>query len=410
MASLRDQFQHFYASGEDAIAVAIKTGLVVPDTNVLLSLYRFQAGARDELFGALEKAGDRLWIPYQVGLEFHRNRLNVIADQEAYFSKTEQEFNAAFDGLREKVRAFRARIAVDKGKIAQIEGSIQDLQELLGTVMNWASDGSLDMSDHASDAVRARLEALLGNRVGEPMDAKELEDARKEAKRRGDAGIPPGYKDKNKNKGDPAGDYLIFKQLMNEAKERKLPVVFITDDHKEDWYRREHGLTLGARYELREEMTAEAGVPLLIMTTETFLHHAEKYLGAKLSPETVDQAKELPGSLEIDEGRRIVSEFSRKRDDLRSRRDEIEKMRQIARAKIDAANALLASRGEDEREEARSHLHAALANAEALDAQKMNLDKEIFSLEMIMSDLRVAKSGALTISDIEITQPSTRQT
>jgi hypothetical protein len=103
MASLRDQFQHFYAPDEDAIVAALQTGLVTPDANVLLNLYRFQAGARDELFGALEKVGDRLWIPYQVGLEFHRNRLNVIAEQEAYFSKTEQEFNAAFDGLREKV-------------------------------------------------------------------------------------------------------------------------------------------------------------------------------------------------------------------------------------------------------------------------------------------------------------------
>lgn len=193
MPSQRDQFQHFYAPDEAAVATAIKTGLGVPDTNVLLSLYRFQEDARDELFGALEKLGDRLWIPHQVGLEFHRNRLNVIAEQEAYFSKTEQEFNAALDGLREKVRAFRARVAVDQGKIAQVEDSIQNLRELLGTVMNWASDGSLDMSDHASDAVLARLEVLLGNRVGTAMDPKELEDARKEAKRRGDAGIPPDY-------------------------------------------------------------------------------------------------------------------------------------------------------------------------------------------------------------------------
>ena len=82
---------------------------------------------------------------------------------------------------------------------------------------------------------------------------------------------------------------------MNEAKDRKLPVVFVTDDKKEDWYRREHGLTLGARYELREEMMAEAGVPLLMMTTETFLLHAKNHLNAQVSAATVDQAKELPG-------------------------------------------------------------------------------------------------------------------
>jgi len=40
-------------------------------TNVMLAAQRFARRARDELFGALEKLGDRLWIPHQVALE-HR--------------------------------------------------------------------------------------------------------------------------------------------------------------------------------------------------------------------------------------------------------------------------------------------------------------------------------------------------
>lgn len=49
------------------------------------------------------------------------------------------------------------------------------------------------------------------------------------------AQLPPGYCDSGK--ADPTGDYLIFRQLMDEAKERKLPAMFITDDEKSDWYR-----------------------------------------------------------------------------------------------------------------------------------------------------------------------------
>ena len=58
---------------------------------------------------------------------------------------------------------------------------------------------------------------------------------------------------------------------MDEAKKRRLPVAFITDDEKPDWYRREQGIPLGARHELREEMMAEAGVPFIIVTTGEFL-------------------------------------------------------------------------------------------------------------------------------------------
>jgi hypothetical protein len=52
---MRDQFEHFYAPDEQAVSTALKTGLVVPDANVLLSLYRFQREARDQLFGALKR-------------------------------------------------------------------------------------------------------------------------------------------------------------------------------------------------------------------------------------------------------------------------------------------------------------------------------------------------------------------
>jgi hypothetical protein len=123
------------------------------------------------------------------------------------------------------------------------------------------------------------------------MKPEVLEAARKEGQRRVTDKIPPGYKDRDKS--DSTGDYIVWRQLMTEAANRKLPVIFVTDDTKEDWVRREHGLTLGARPELREEMNREAGVPLFMLTTETFLRHAKTYLGTEVSDETVDQARDF---------------------------------------------------------------------------------------------------------------------
>jgi PIN like domain len=75
------------------------------------------------------------------------------------------------------------------------------------------------LGEHASDAVLDRIDALFADEksVGSPMEARELEDARAEAERRGREGIPPGYRDKNKVKGDPAGDYIIWRKVMDEA-------------------------------------------------------------------------------------------------------------------------------------------------------------------------------------------------
>jgi hypothetical protein len=67
MPSLRDQFESFYSPDEQAVATALKTGLVVPDTNVLLAAYRFQATARDEPLSLLESCLRRCWWRYEPG-------------------------------------------------------------------------------------------------------------------------------------------------------------------------------------------------------------------------------------------------------------------------------------------------------------------------------------------------------
>jgi hypothetical protein len=128
--------------------------------------------------------------------------------------------------------------------------SASPLGELVADAVAKAREpNEVRLMDHASDAVLGRIDALFANEnsVGKPMELGKLEAARAEAERRGKEHIPPGYRDKNKTKGDPAGDYIVWRQLMDEAKTRKLPVVFVTDDTKEDWYQREHGQTLGAR-------------------------------------------------------------------------------------------------------------------------------------------------------------------
>jgi hypothetical protein len=237
MANLRDPFTAYYAPEEALIATAMHTGLVAPDTNVMLAAYRIERQAREQLFSAFAELGDRLWIPHQVAFEFHRNRLGVIAGQEAFFEKSRADLDGSISSYLGKLKAFTGRIAMPQTRSQDLEQKIRDAHaEVLAQVASYA----------------------------------------------------------DKDKADPTGDYLVWKQLLHEAAARRLPVVLVTDDRKEDWVRREHGLTLGPRPELCEEMSAITGAPFLLMSTAIFLRHAEQYLGVSVSQETVDQAKELP--------------------------------------------------------------------------------------------------------------------
>ena len=74
-----EQFREYLLPDEAEVRSAVATAMIVLDTNVLLSAYRFAPTAREELLAAIEQLGDRVWVPHQVGLEFHRNRYSVIA-------------------------------------------------------------------------------------------------------------------------------------------------------------------------------------------------------------------------------------------------------------------------------------------------------------------------------------------
>jgi len=79
---MREQFAAWYPPSTEERDRFITEGLVVPDANVLLDLYRMNSDAREDVLALLRRVSKLLWIPHQVGLEFHRNRFTVIHDQE----------------------------------------------------------------------------------------------------------------------------------------------------------------------------------------------------------------------------------------------------------------------------------------------------------------------------------------
>jgi PIN like domain len=373
MANLRDQFAPYYAPGEEVVAAALRTGLVTPDANVMLAAYRFERKSRDELLRAFERLEDRLWIPHQVALEFHRNRLGVIAAQEAFFGTTQAELDKAVGAYLEKLKAFANRIAMPHLRAQKLEQMVRHAHAQVKSQVSKAEEANevhLDRRD--SDEVLIRLEALFDGRVGDPMEPDVLAEARKEAKRRIENKIPPGYADKDK--ADPSGDYLVWKQLLGEAAVRRVPVVLVTDDRKEDWVRRAHGLTLGPRPELCEEMSAAASVPFLLMSTAAFLRNAKEYLSVTVSPETVEQARELP-DVQAERRRAMTDEMYAQAS------TEFEQLhRQLMQAEMEAARV-------HEREEG---LHREYANQTTPDRLQVEAELEASRASRALAEGKIA--------------------
>ncbi|WP_174535757.1 PIN-like domain-containing protein [Micromonospora chalcea] len=269
--------------------------MVVLDTNVLLSAYRFAPLAREQLLSAMERLKSRLWIPHRVAFEFHRRRLDVIVDQRAAYesvlaliSRRREELNKEIgDSIRQLSRR-AALTEADRNKLLeQLERSFAPLAEKVNSLN--AEHSTIGI--HEKDPILSRLQAIIGDSFGEDFGEQARDEALAEAERRKDAQIPPGFKDASKD--EFYGDYFLWRQTLDEASIRSAAhLLFVTSDQKEDWYLKVKGKHI-AHPMLTEEVQKACGAQLVLISTETLLRHARRYLDADVSNETIRQAGEL---------------------------------------------------------------------------------------------------------------------
>ena len=78
---MKDTFFEYNRLHEEEIKNLWDRAIFIFDTNVLLNLYRYSDDTSKKFLETIVKLETRVWIPYQVGLEFNKNRLKVISEQ-----------------------------------------------------------------------------------------------------------------------------------------------------------------------------------------------------------------------------------------------------------------------------------------------------------------------------------------
>jgi hypothetical protein len=114
--------------------------------------------------------------------------------------------------------------------------------------------------------------------------------------------VPPGYKDENKKTvkrygnlvlQDKYGDLVLWRQIIAKAKDEQKPIIFVTDDAKEDWWWVRQGNTLGPRPELVTEVKAETGKSFYMYSSDRFMTFARDYLQIEIEQDAVDEVQEV---------------------------------------------------------------------------------------------------------------------
>jgi PIN like domain len=270
----------WYEPDDETVERVLKTGTIALDTNVLLRLYRVGRQQREEILSVLRDNRDRIFVPYQVALEYQRNRLDVLADIEATYRKILERLDPKYPPFQD-IR--------DPDLRKEVEQLFTRTQKSFAKGLAKIREEHTISFDEArkEDPVRDALDELLTqNSLGQQPAEEELVKRRSEAQRRAKAEIPPGFGDADKP--DSTGDYLVWAELLDHAKDSDRPLLFVTDDEiKGDWYRRVRGQTTGPRAELVAEVHTVTSHPYHQRRLGSFLELAREYLGASVEDQTI---------------------------------------------------------------------------------------------------------------------------
>lgn len=297
---MRDYFPGYYRPSETDFANLWWDAVFVFDTNVLCNLYRYTPTTRDTFLEVLTRLAPRIWLPHQVALEYHQQRLDRISDhQQPYreLSKLLRDHHKALTAFLEQQQKRHPASEAFRDLIAAVQQSLHTGQQQLTMLHEQHPDFLHD------DPVLTHLTDLFGDtaRIGPPYEEQRLKVVYREAEERIKAQIPPGYQDQKKEVPQRYGDILIWNQMLDYAQAHQQPLIFVTDDRKDDWWLQKAGKTLGPRPELRQEMQTVAHVDFYMYAPNPFITYALQLFEQPVDASMLDEVRTIHAAEEEDE-------------------------------------------------------------------------------------------------------------
>lgn len=293
---MKDVYGEYSTYSDEEMAEIWKQSVVVVDTNVILDFYCFGQQTLTDYYKVLNAIKDsgNLWMPHQVGYEFYENREGIISRQKAQYER----IISYIDEAKEKISGLSNNTInhaqLDFADIArQYDAKVRTIKSKMQRAERSHPDYIKD------DAIVKELEQIYSTDIiGPRFSTEELEALSKEGEIRYSKQIPPGYKDAKKDEKPGSkierkyGDLIIWKQIIDEAKKRSKPVIFVTNDSKEDWVRYSSDKKrLGPKTALRRELLDEAGVDFFLLSSDDFLTEAHKRLNLSVEDASVEEVK-----------------------------------------------------------------------------------------------------------------------
>jgi hypothetical protein len=288
---VKNQFDWYFTPAKQELDEIWKSGILTVDTNVLLDLYRYHKSTRDSLLSSLQKFEGKKWISRQAAHEFIRNRTKVIVSAGKTFQQAHDETAKLSNNLAATISQLKGNRIIPNELVEELRSAIDDAikkaQESIGKSKS-------DYPDFfQEDSILDQLSQIFGGSVGENFKDSEIDSIKTEAEKRKNELIPPGYLDNEKDGDRSYGDYFLWRQILEYAKETQRPIILVTSERKEDWWEIISGRTTGPRPELLKEAKEYSGQRILIYQTERFLQFALQRLKQPINDIAIEEIRAI---------------------------------------------------------------------------------------------------------------------
>jgi hypothetical protein len=292
---MKNTFFEYYTPTSEEFKSLWAECIYVLDANVLLNLYRYSTETSMALIDILSKVSERLRVPHQAALEYHKNRNNVISSQMKAYSIIEDNLEQCKKNLAKDLQGYR------KDSILPIDEIKETIEHSFSEILKSIEVHKAILPNYlADDRILSVITELLSGKIGNIYSQEKLDELYKEGKQRYDKLIPPGFEDKNKPEPDKFGDLIVWYQIIDMAIELKRPIIFVTDDRKKDWWLEFEGKTIGPKRELLREISEKANIKFYMYNTDQFMRYSKEYIAKDVKDMAIEEVQNLRITDEIE--------------------------------------------------------------------------------------------------------------
>lgn len=283
--------------------------VLVYDSSSLLDFYFFPKKTREIIYTqTLSKLSEHLWIPNHVYKEYLRNRKGVIKKpiKDSYLplrkhldciNKSVNKVSNLYEDIHNQTKKTDKLPQIDvkvTEKHTDVTKKISELidgfnTELISAIEDAEKEirNTLENDDHLK-----KVTELFS--VGREYSFSELMEIVEEGEIRYRNLIPPGYEDlKEKDGIQKYGDLIIWKQILEFIGEKETNLIFVINDHKEDWVIQDKEDNYYPRWELEHELISRGGKKLWLYTQTDFIRAANIRLETKVDEDELLSIEEF---------------------------------------------------------------------------------------------------------------------